>query len=36
METFSLFELHEEENPETFYLDPTRAERVHIPPRAAA
>ena len=32
MDTFSLFPLHEEENPETFYLDPTRAERVHIPP----
>jgi glutamate synthase (NADPH/NADH) small chain len=32
METFSLFELHEEENPETFYLDPSRTERVHIPP----
>jgi glutamate synthase (NADPH/NADH) small chain len=32
MDTFSLFPLHEEENPETFYLDPSQLERVHIPP----
>ncbi len=31
MDTFSLFPHHEMDDPETFYLDPTRAERVHIP-----
>jgi glutamate synthase (NADPH) small chain len=34
MDTFSLFPLHELDNPETFYLDPSREERVHIPPGA--
>jgi glutamate synthase (NADPH) small chain len=34
METFSIFPLHELDNPETMYLDPDRAERVHIPPGA--
>jgi glutamate synthase (NADPH/NADH) small chain len=32
METFALFPLNEADNPDTFYLDPTRIERVHIPP----
>ena len=32
METFSHFPLHELEDPETFYLDPDRTERVNIPP----
>ena len=32
MDTFSLFPLHELDDPETIYLDPTRVERVHIPP----
>jgi len=32
METFSLFPLHELDDPETFDLNPDRVERVHIPP----
>jgi glutamate synthase (NADPH/NADH) small chain len=32
MDTFSLFPLHEMDDPETANLDPTRTERVHIPP----
>jgi len=32
MDTFSLFPLHELDNPETIHLDPDRTERVHIPP----
>jgi glutamate synthase (NADPH/NADH) small chain len=32
METFSLFPLHESDDPETYDLDPSRPERVHIPP----
>jgi glutamate synthase (NADPH/NADH) small chain len=32
MDTFSLFPLHESDDPETSYLDPSRSERVHIPP----
>jgi hypothetical protein len=32
MDTFSLFPLNESDDPETFYLDPDRGERVHIPP----
>jgi len=32
MDKFSLFPLHELDDPDTSYLDPTREERVHIPP----
>jgi glutamate synthase (NADPH/NADH) small chain len=32
MDNFSLFPLHELENPETENLDPSRRDRVHIPP----
>lgn len=32
MDTFSLFPLHQLDDPDTAYLDPTRTERVHIPP----
>src|SRR5512143_904950 len=32
MDTFSLFPLHQLDDPETASLDPTRTERVHIPP----
>jgi glutamate synthase (NADPH/NADH) small chain len=32
MDTFSLFPLHELDDPETIDLDPSRPERVHIPP----
>ena len=32
MDTFALFPLNEPDNPETSSLEPTRAERVHIPP----
>jgi hypothetical protein len=32
MDTFSLFPLHELDDPETFSLNPSRRERVHIPP----
>jgi glutamate synthase (NADPH/NADH) small chain len=32
MENFSLFPLHELDDPEKFDLDPSPAERVHIPP----
>jgi glutamate synthase (NADPH/NADH) small chain len=32
MDTFTLFPLNESDNPETFSLDPTRGDRVHIPP----
>jgi glutamate synthase (NADPH) small chain len=32
MDKFLLFPLHELDDPETFYLDPSRVERVHIPP----
>lgn len=32
METFSLFPLHMLDDPDTASLDPTRTERVHIPP----
>ncbi len=34
MDTFSLFPLHEPEDPDTTSLDPGRRERVHIPPGA--
>lgn len=34
MDKFSLFPLNEMDNPDTFYLDPDREERVHIPPGA--
>ena len=32
MDNFSLFPLHELDNPETENLDPSRKDRVHIPP----
>ncbi len=32
MDKFTLFPLHELDDPDTLYLDPTREERVHIPP----
>ena len=32
MDNFSLFPLHEMDNPETENLDPSRRDRVHIPP----